>query len=176
MIRQAIPTDKEKVCDLILMASSCVFEDVLQTNDLKKEKDLLMKYYDLPNTKFNYKNIIVYEQDNDIAGCLVFYDSDNEIAMNQTMESILDNNYKYAVEAVPGTIYLDSIAVDTKFQGLGISKKLFEYAINKSNKDLSLLVETYKTNVEDYYKRLGFEVVEKVYSFNCEFDLMILRK
>lgn len=176
MIRQATPFDKEKVCDLILMASSCVFEDVLKTDDLAKQKELLMKYYDLDNTKFNYKNIIVYELDGEVAGCLVYYDGDDEKLMNKTMESVLDNEYKYAVEAIPNTIYLDSIAADNKFQGLGISKKLFEYAIDNSPKSLSLLVETYKTDVENYYKRLGFEVTERVYSFNCEFDLMIYRK
>jgi len=175
MIRKAQPQDKGKVCDLVLMASSCLYSDVLQTDDFKKQKELLMKYYDMPMTKMTMDNVLVYIHDGEVAGCLVWYDSSDEKEMIKNMESVLTTDYKYVLEGLNNTIYLDSMAVDDKFQGLGISRKLLNYAIEHSDKDLSLLVETYKTDVEDYYKRVGFEVVKTVEAFDCELDVMIYK-
>ncbi|MDH6604076.1 N-acetylglutamate synthase-like GNAT family acetyltransferase [Bacilli bacterium PM5-9] len=175
MIRKANKNDKSKVCDLILMASSCLFSDVIKSDDLQKQKELVMKLYDLKDTKFHYENIVVYEQDNKVVGCMVSYEANKEVALNKTMEEFIDNGYKFAVEGIPNTIYLDSMAVDPDYQGLGISRKILAYFTENSTKDLSCLVETYKKETEKYYQRVGFEVVQRVNLFNCELDSMIYK-
>lgn len=177
MIRQANLKDADKVADLILHASSVLFKDILKTEDLQKQKSLLLEYIKTPGTKFSYDNILVYEIENEVAAALVLYDVEKEAQYNQTMEMIVNNGYKFELEGEPETIYLDSLAVDPKYRGEGLSRKLFEYAIENSEKDLSLLVETYKKDVEEYYKRLGFKVLRRIPIFDgAECDVMLYQK
>lgn len=156
MIRQANIDDQEKVCDLILMAASVLFEDITQSDNSAAHKDLLKKYYVLPDNKFSYENILVYEHEDDIAGCVVFYETSKEALYNKNMENI-SKNYTFDLEGIPGTIYIDSIAVKEEYQGLGISKELFNYIFKHYEQDLSLLVEQHKEATKAYYERLGFE-------------------
>jgi ribosomal protein S18 acetylase RimI-like enzyme len=156
MIRQASIDDQEKVCDLILMAASVLFEDITQSNDLAVHKELLKKYYVLPDNKFSHENILVYEHEDSIAGCVVFYETSKEPLYNKNMKNI-SKTYTFDLEGVPGTIYIDSIAVKEEYQGLGISKKLFNYIFKHYEQDLSLLVEQHKETTKAYYERLGFE-------------------
>ncbi|WP_423363899.1 GNAT family N-acetyltransferase [Mycoplasma sp. P36-A1] len=176
MIRIAKLKDIDTIADLILLASSVLFEDILKTKNLKAQKALLLEYLETPDTKFYYKNILVYELDNKIVSALVFYEANDEAKLNENMEKIVNNGYKFDIEAYPNTIYLDSLAVDSAYRGKGISKELFLYAIDHADKDLSLLVETYKEDVEKYYERLGFKVVERVKLFNAELDSMVYHK
>lgn len=156
MIRQASIDDLEKVCDLILMAAAVLFEDITQSEDLAVHKKLLKKYYVLPENKFSYENVLVYEHEGDIAGCVVFYETSKEPLFNKNMEN-LSKHYKFDLEGIPGTIYIDSIAVKEEYQGLGISKELFNYIFKHYEQDLSLLVEQHKEETKAYYERLGFE-------------------
>lgn len=156
MIRQANIDDQEKVCDLILMAASVLFEDITQSDNSAAHKELLKKYYVLPDNKFSYENILVYEHEDDIAGCVVFYETSKEPLYNKNMENI-SKNYTFDLEGIPGTIYIDSIAVKEAYQGLGISKELFNYIFKHYEQDLSLLVEQHKETTKAYYERLGFE-------------------
>ena len=176
MIIKARPEDKERVCELGLMASSCLYGDALKSADLNVQKDLLMKYYDMPMTKASREFTIVYLHEGKVVGCLVYYDGALEKELIANMEKVLDNDYKFSIEALDNTIYLDSIAVDANYRGLGIASKLINYAIERSDKDLSLLVETYKEDVRNYYERLGFKVVKRVEMFNSELDAMLYKK
>lgn len=176
MIRKARLEDKEKVAQLILSASFLVFEDVLKTNDYDKLYEFVMSLFDNIDNKYAINNTIVYTIDDEVAGCLVYYKNSDEAKLNDNMNKILNDNYPFSIESIPNTIYLDSIAVFDKFQGKGIARKLIEYMMNNFDSDLSLLVETYKENVQAYYQRLGFEVIKKVEMFNGELNLMIYKQ
>lgn len=156
MIRQANEKDIDKVCDLILMASSVLFADITKSEDLAVQKDLLKKFYMMPDNKFYYENILVYLHEDELAGCVVFYETSKEVLYNENMGKI-SNGYTFELEGIPGTIYIDSLAVKEEYQGLGISKKLFNYIFKHYKQDLSLLVEQHKETTKAYYERLGFE-------------------
>lgn len=173
MIRKATLQDIEQVTDLILMASSCLFEDILKTTNENRLRELVMQYYVTVGTKFYFENIIVYEADNKAVGALVSYPADMEKTLNKRMASLLENDYEFDLEGITGTKYLDSMAVNPKYQGRGISRALLGYVIDRSDVDMSLLVETYKKSVEAYYRRVGFEEVEVVNLFNTELKIMV---
>lgn len=173
MIRKATLEDINQVTDLILMASSCLFEDILKTTSSNRLKELVMQYYVTKGTKFYYDNIFVYELDNQAVGALVAYPANMEKTLNDKMAWLLEHEYKFDLEAIEGTLYLDSIAVNPKYQGRGISRKLIDYVILNNETDLSLLVETHKKSVEAYYNRIGFIEVKTVSLFNTELKLMI---
>ncbi len=173
MIRRAIEADFPYVYELIMMASSLVFEDALKTKDVDKIKNLVHKFYFDDNTKFSCANIYVYEVDNKVAGCIVYYDSRNEELYNQVMESYLENDYKFAVEAMEDSVYLDTVSVFEKFRGKSISRKLIEFMIEDSNKAISLIAESHKEFVIDYYKRLGFREISEITMYNKTVKTML---
>lgn len=176
MIRKAMIQDQEDVADLVLMASALVFKDILETDDYQTQKDFLMSLYERDDTKYSMNNILVYTINEEVAGCLVYYASEDETLLNNNLNNLLTDGYNFKEEAAPNSIYLDSLAVFNKYQGQGISRKLLEYAINNFESDLSLLVETYKEHVQSYYERMGFEVIKKVEMFNGELNLMIYKR
>lgn len=176
MIRKAVENDFPDVYELIMMASSLVFEDALKTKDEDKLKKLAYKYYLDDNTKFSCANTYVYEEDGEIAGCIIYYDSSDEKLYNQVMESYLDHDYKFALEAVENSVYLDTVSVFEKFRGKSISRKLIEFMIEKSDKPISLIAESHKEFVINYYKRLGFEEVSEVTMYNETIKTMLYKK
>ncbi len=173
MIRKAKTSDFEHVYKLIMMASKLVFEDALNTNEESKLKELAFKYFNDENTKFSYKNTYIYEKSGEIAGCLIYYDSDKELEYNNNMETYLDNEYRFSIEAVENTIYLDTIAVFEKYRGERVARQLIEFMIENEKRNISLIAESHKQYVIDYYKRIGFEVVkeENIYGSRTYFML-----
>lgn len=176
MIRKAMIHDQEAVADLILMASDIVFEEILETKDYQTLKDFVMSLYIRDDNKYAMNNIIVYTVADKVAGCLVYYSSEDEAQLNINLNNLLSDGYNFSEEAAPNSIYLDSLAVFEEYQGQGISKEILKYAINNFESDLSLLVETYKEQVQAYYARMGFEVIKKVKLFNSELNLMVYKK
>lgn len=176
MIRKANVEDFDQIYPLIMSASKLVFVDALQSDDENELRLLVKQYFYAKNNKFSYENTIVYVIDNLVVGCLVSYESDLENVYNLNMENILNNGYKYCIESLPNTMYLDTIAVDDNYQGKGIAKTLIEYLIESTKLDVSLIAESYKTNVIAYYKKLGFEVISEDVMFGEKITSMLYKK
>ncbi len=176
MIRKATKNDFERIFKLTMKASKLVFEDALNTKDEKKMKDLAFKFFNSQNTKFSFNNTYVFEINHIIAGCIIFYDSSKEKFYNQTMENYLQNNYKFPIEALENTVYIDSIAVFEEFRGQKIATKLISYVTKQTKQNISLITEDHKNNVTEYYKRLGFKIVKKSNLFNSKVNFMLFEK
>lgn len=176
MIRKAMIQDQEKVAELILMASALVFEDVLKTKDYQELKDFVMSLYTIKDNKYAMENILVYTVDEEVAGCLVYYNSEDEAALNNNLNDLLEDDYPFELEGTKNSIYLDSLAIFKKFQGQGISRIMINYAIDNFEGELSLLVETYKKDVQAYYERMGFTPINTVKLFNGELNTMIYKR
>ncbi|MDR1782233.1 MAG: GNAT family N-acetyltransferase [Bacilli bacterium] len=176
MIRKACLEDFEAIKPLILSAANCVFEDALATKDTNKINDLLYLFYTNKNTKFCYKNIVVYTKDNVPIGCIIYYDSNVEEKLNNQMNKLINNDYHFNIESLPNTVYLDTLATNQAYTKQGIGSKLLNYCIDNSDKSLSLLVDVNKEKAKHLYERLGFEVVKTLNIFNETFYQMIYKK
>ncbi len=174
MIRKARKSDFDQIFKLTMMASKLVLEDALGTTDEKAIKDMAFNYFNDDNTKYSCKNIYVYETASGVAGCLIYYDSTNEKLYNNVMESYLDNDYKYTIEALEYTMYLDTVAVFEEHRGQGIARTLIEYMIDSENKDISLIAENHKNYVIEFYQKLGFKAVKTTTMYNSIITLMVL--
>ncbi len=174
MIRKAKKSDFDQIFKLTMMASKLVYEDALNTTNEAKMKDLAFNYFNDVNTKYSYKNTYVCEIDNNIAGCVIYYDSSKEELYNNIMEGYLETNYKFPIEALENTIYLDTIAVLEKYRGQKIARRLIEYIIENETKNISLVAEDHKSCVVEYYKKLGFKIVRTKTLFNSKTNLMLL--
>ncbi len=174
MIRKAKKSDFKQVFKLTMMASKLAFSDALNTTNEEKLKDLAFKFFNDENTKHSYKNTYVYETDNGIAGCMIYYDTNKEKMFNSVMEDYLETDYKFPIEGLENTFYLDTIAVFDEYQGQGIATKLIKYIIENENRDISLIAEDHKKYVVEYYKRLGFKIVSTSIVYGSKTNLMIL--
>jgi ribosomal protein S18 acetylase RimI-like enzyme len=179
MIRKAIVSDLDYIASLIMMSSALVFADILESDDYGKQISLLKEFIMLPDNKFSLNNIIVYEKDKQAIGVLVFYDSKFESKFNENMQILLkkqyDIDYVVDIEAYPNSIYLDSLAVNSNFQKMGIAKELIQFVKKQSHKDLSLLVETTKPYVEQFYYRFGFNLIKEQDSFGVSLKQLVLK-
>ncbi len=175
MIRKARECDFPYIYELVMMASGLVFEDALKTSDNDQIKRLMYKYFLDDNTKFSINNTYVYEVEDEIAGCMIYYDSIYEKQYNEVMESYLNNEYMFPIEAVNDSIYLDTISVFEKFRGKGISRKLIEFIIENTCKPISLIAESHKKYVIDYYKRIGFKELEEITMYNEKLKIMVFK-
>ncbi|MGL5295936.1 MAG: GNAT family N-acetyltransferase [Culicoidibacterales bacterium] len=161
MIRKAKYSDIDTVVKLILMASRCVFEDALKTNDEQQHEHLLRLFYNTNGTKFSCEHVHVYEQNGSVVGCIVAYDTSEEERLNSNMNQLVNTDYQFEQEGIEDTFYIDSVAVDENARGGGIAKQLIQSIIRDSDKNVSLLVESYKIDVMAYYARLGFQLLEQ---------------
>lgn len=169
MIRIAKIEDFDIISNLVLMASSSVFEYILKNSNKEEHQKLLKKYY-FSESRFNYKNILIYLINEEIVGMVVFYPSAREKQYNTIM-----TESPQVYEAIENTIYIDSIAVNENYQKQGIAQKLISYVINNTIKDVSLLVEKSKPNVQSYYTKIGFEYIDEIILYNTKFSRMVFK-
>ncbi len=176
MIRQATPEDFNQIAPLVMMASKVTFEDALKTKNPEQHLTLLKEYYLDSQSKFSYLHTIVYEIDNQIAGCCIYYPSSIEPSLNKKMDSYLSCDYQFPEEGIEGTIYIDSLAVSKKFRKQGIAQKLLSHIVKETSTNLSLLVDDQKKGVQRYYQHLGFQSYETVERFGTTFISMIYKE
>ncbi|AEB27994.1 ribosomal protein S18-alanine N-acetyltransferase [Francisella hispaniensis] len=63
------------------------------------------------------------------------------------------------------TIRVYSLAVSKNYQGQGIGKKLLEYILNNSDKNISLEVNTNNLIAISLYQKLGFEINKQINNY-----------
>ncbi|MGL5531768.1 MAG: GNAT family N-acetyltransferase [Culicoidibacterales bacterium] len=175
MIRQATLADLAQVRPLVFRASQLVFADALSSQDLVAQEQLFNCMYTDEKTKFSYQNTLVYEVDHQICGCIIGYPAELEARYNATMATLVGNGYQFPIEAIADSYYIDSLAVDSNYEGRGIAKQLIQAVSNSTSLPVSLLVEVAKPQVQAYYERLGFQANEAVMMFGTLMYPMIRR-
>ncbi|GMN89971.1 GNAT family N-acetyltransferase [Francisella sciaenopsi] len=78
------------------------------------------------------------------------------------------------------TIRVYSLAVSKNYQGQGIGKKLLEYILNNSNKNISLEVNTNNLIAISLYQKLGFVINKKINNYyengDAAYKMILIRK
>lgn len=73
-----------------------------------------------------------------------------------------------------------SLAVDPKYQGQGIGKKLLLHILDNSTKNISLEVNINNTNAISLYKKSGFEISKQIDDFyengDSAYKMILVRK
>lgn len=73
-----------------------------------------------------------------------------------------------------------SLAVSKNYQGQGIGKKLLEYILNKTDKNISLEVNTNNLIAISLYQKLGFEINKQINNYyengDAAYKMTIIRK
>jgi len=115
--------------------------------------------------RLSYNNIYTYKIDDKIVGILLAYSSNDVKKLDYPMLEYIKNKGifldSFEQECFANEFYIDTVSVDSKFQGRGIAKELFSFAEKRAKelnfKKLSLLVDLENTKAKALYIKLGFK-------------------
>lgn len=163
--RLATKDDMPQVVNLIKIILDDMELPILLNNPESEVMDLFVKTFQ-SDTYAKLADTIVAVQDGEIAGVAFGYDGSNEEPLLAEFGNHFDAKLpKQPVfiepEAVEKEWYLNSIAVNPKFQRQGIGSKLLNeiphYASQRGLTKIGLLVDLANPDAERLYRRSGFK-------------------
>ncbi|MDO4229902.1 MAG: GNAT family N-acetyltransferase [Capnocytophaga sp.] len=164
MIRFATPSDADFVAPLMFQAMEEIVCKLIGKENSEETIDFLKTLFRQENNQYSFQNTIVFEENQEIIGSLVFYDGKN---LHQLRKPVLDlafEKYQQTLqiedETHAGETYIDTLSVLPKAQGKGVGSQLIsfliEYVTTKKLPPLGLLVDEKNPDAERLYTRLGF--------------------
>jgi ribosomal protein S18 acetylase RimI-like enzyme len=166
MIGPARKEDVQEVLPLMLAAIGNIANTLAGTDDEAEAERILADFYTREDNRISYKHVLVDRREEGIAGMLISYAGDGAAVLDEAFvtrpgrDKGPRSNEIIAVEALEGEYYLDSIAVNERFQGQGIAKALIsafeQKGLEEGYNKLSLIVEPYNTRAHALYKKLNF--------------------
>ncbi|MUT67542.1 N-acetyltransferase [Paenibacillus sp. NEAU-GSW1] len=165
MIQAAEKEDGAEVMPLLHAAIGSIACSLAGVDDEAEAMGILAVFYEQEGNRISYQNVIVDKHDGVITGILVCYGGDDAAALDRPFIERIELEtgrigYSITQETQPGEFYLDSIAVDEQYQGMGIAKALmaaFEAkAIEAGYSLVSLIVEEYNERAHALYVKMGY--------------------
>lgn len=165
MIKQAQKNNISNIANLILDAIHNIANTLTGEDEKSKILETLDKYITMDINRLSYKNIWLYEIENQTVGLILAYSS-NEIKRldEPILEHLKSKNIflkSFDKECFEDEFYIDTVSVNKNFQGKGIAKELFVF-IEKKAKELgfekiSLLVDLENPKALALYEKIGFK-------------------
>ncbi|MCH4825961.1 MAG: GNAT family N-acetyltransferase [Planococcus sp. (in: firmicutes)] len=166
-IRQANPSDAEKVAPLIINAIGKIANHMTAQKDSEAVREKVENMVRGENTRHSYRYTYVATLDGKITGILVLYHGNLAETLDRYLiEQLKKQGHERTLEPEAHTDewYIDTVSVDSAYQGKGIGSKLLNYAeelvSSNGGGKLSLNVDIDKEGAIRLYKRLGYSVSE----------------
>ncbi|GGI02244.1 MULTISPECIES: GNAT family N-acetyltransferase [Mammaliicoccus] len=168
MIRPAQKHDAKKLSELMYI----IWHDMELPIVVNNDKDTVLKVIEQSMVEGNYRNhfkhIHIFEVEGELAGFINCYAGDDELQLEKNWHDIhfdqtfiLEGTPLSEQEAESGDLYIESIAVFSKFRGRGIASKLIDYTFNHAKSlgfnQVSLNCEVDNEGAMKLYQKLGFE-------------------
>lgn len=168
MIRPARKEDCAALYDLLLE----IFQDMelpilgmIPAEDLKK---LFVESMEEPHSRYSYKNCLVYEYQQEIAGCCFGFKGELELQLNEPIqEKLVAYGLEPSIQFYPdtettaGEWYIDSIVTKKGYRGKGIAGKLIQslskVALRQEEEVIGLLCDKDNDRARALYQKLGFK-------------------
>ena len=154
--RDATPEDARLLAWTMLSAIGFEPTEELLSDGLWLREDIL----------YSYTRARVVTVDGKPAGCLISYPGEDYAGLRvKTWQLIFgetsEDADKWESETFPGEYYLDSMAVLPEFRGMHLGRELLLDGIAKGRRAgygrVTLLVESDRPGLRDYYASVGFE-------------------
>ena len=165
MIKQAQKHNITNISTLILDAIHNIANTLTGENEKSKILETLDKYITMDTNRLSYKNIWIYEKENQTVGLILAYNSndveklDAPILKHLSSKNIFRDSFDK--ECFEDEFYIDTISVSEEFQGKGIAKEFFAFiekeAKNVGFEKVSLLVDFKNPKALALYKKIGFK-------------------
>ena len=167
VIRQAVPTDAEKVIPLIIDAIGDIAERVTGEKEPLEIEQSLCELFRRDDNPHSYLYTYVAVIDGDVAGTMVLYSGEIAPKLDENLSKWLYEKGAEVTEidpeSLPDELYINTVSVNQDFRRKGIGSQLLDFAkdiakeVNISK--LSLNVETQKEAAIQLYKRSGYDIV-----------------
>ena len=171
---RATPKDAAETVRLIGLADP---EALIEISGKKNYAEALRSYeqnFVRTDVYFSYQNIILAKIGLDIIGCILSFRGIDEekYATNSEHDSSL-----MVRESSDDEIYIDSLAVDERYRGQGIAKKLIfeviEYAKSIGYRKVGLLADLSQPHLGELYRKLGFQYQSKLMLLDVEYEKLV---
>lgn len=181
MIREAKKADAREIAELsYIIWKDMELEIVEKYSETEVVNAIQQSITEIPYRN-NYQHIHIYEIENKVAGMIIAYRGDKELAYEHAWADLdsakyltLSTNTPLPVkEAEDKTIYIESIATFPKYRGRGIAKKLMKHIIDKyEGETLSLNCDQTNHLARNFYEKMGFEVTKQIQLYGHDYDYM----
>lgn len=168
-IRLATPADAADAAHLIIQAMedlACFFVNSKEPADALP---LFETFFKKKRNQYSFEYTLVYEEKNQVAGTLTAYDGGALKALRAPFLRHLEKEYgiedfQPEEETEAGELYIDTVSVNSRFQGLGIGTKLIKACFEKAeqlNYDrVGLIVDLENPQAQKLYERLDFKKIK----------------
>ena len=183
MIRKARTEDRYAIAELCYI----IWKDMELDMVAQVEKSRLLEVFADSVTKIRYRghkdHIWVYEYEGNVAGILIAYPGQYEMAFERTWQE-LDLPEDIAAfgtplptkEAEDDEYYIETVATFPQYRGKGIATQLFEHVMASDTSALwSLNCDVANPRAYALYQRLGFETVSMKTLYGHEYYHMVKR-
>lgn len=173
MIRQATSFDAPEIAPLLLTIWKDMELPIFETENEEMVTKALAKAILLPDYRYYYKHIHVYEKDQQIAGVVAGYPSKIEPLIEEPWKQIIaELHLTYTkpvfvdLETLPDEWYLDSLVTSPAFRGQGIGSALInalpQIAEATGENVIGLNCDLQNPDAKRLYQRLGFVKVAEI--------------
>lgn len=164
MIRKAQPKDRQQLAQLCYI----IWEELEIPLVRHVQKERLLQIIERSMIEVPYRghidNIWVYEIDGAVAGCLIAYTGDKELAYeNAWLELELDEDVSRlgtpmpTKEASDDEWYIETVATFAEYRGQGVATQLIKHVINTApDQKWSLNCDLNNSIALSVYSKLGF--------------------
>ncbi|WP_047375469.1 GNAT family N-acetyltransferase [Exiguobacterium sp. ZOR0005] len=180
-IRQAKPTEATNVAPLVYAAIHDIAYTLTGTTEKEQVLERLAMWISRPANRLSYENIWVADVDHTIAGIIIAYPGEAAAALDEPIQRWLLQAGQIGqldVETEGNVLYIDSVAVDTRFGGRGIGTNLIRHVIGHARASgipvVTLNVDQSNPAASRLYERLGFQKEKEIDISGARFDYMAL--
>ncbi|MCL7987904.1 GNAT family N-acetyltransferase [Sphingobacterium sp. lm-10] len=177
-IRKATPEDASRLATILRLAMAEVVDYLIGSKEEEKAIKFLTYLIAQPDNQYSYENIWVAEVDGDILGQACLYDGTDLNRLRTPVLEFIHQQYQHSPdvfdETASGEIYLDTIAVASHAQGMGIGKLLLQHIIDfyvrQRKATIGLLVDKENPKAKSLYLNTGFSKISEKSLFGKQFD------
>ncbi|WP_442601548.1 GNAT family N-acetyltransferase [Paenibacillus sp. KN14-4R] len=182
MIRAARAADSKSVIPLMHTAIDNIANKLSGYDDVKRMYEALTSFFESEGNRLSYTNTIVKEVDGNVVGFVLSYDGSKQDELDQPiidhLIKVTGNKDVYLEkETREDEYYLDSLAVDDRYQGQGIGKalmKAFEVrAADEGHDKVALIVEKENHGAHALYEKMGYCADGKLMVCEHEYTHMV---
>lgn len=169
IIRKASPQDAANIVTFMLLAMGDIVYKFINEINYGEAKRFLLKFVQQEDNQYSWQNCWVAEMDKEVVAAANVYDGKKLNELRQPVIEEIQTKYNSSFspedETGAGEYYIDTLAVDPKYQRQGIGSVMLNFLVdeyvNKQGQTLGLLVEEDNDVAKRLYEKAGFTPVHK---------------